>query len=410
MDLRNTLSQLGELAAWQTVPELVKTRYKEAADIQKSIRKVMSKLPPLMPGYGYVYWNPEEKTAWIVCGDSDTEQDIQKWHNALKAIPGVMNVKSEAEYGPYNDPDWIRIKRASALSWVNAPYQLAGRMTGGPSPMSNALVSGLLGAGAGYLGGTLLEHVLPREYVDEGKLRGTLAMLGGGAGAAMHIPQAFANAGINQKATGAPHWLRSIFGGNQYQQMSPHEMDWRNNYLGGQKQAAWQCMRAVTSHLPDPPTEILAAAFEFVKTASIDSGLMGSNGVQLKPVAVDAFNNAIWNDVHNGMNSSQANPYGTRSHYSDNSDDFHTPPANAAAACGLVSGIQQMYGNPPTLSPVHFIRGLASAGVDLATAHVAGGVLGALGGLSPAAQRQLQQMGVWSGMIRGVTGSVLGLR
>ena len=125
---------------------------------------------------------------------------------------------------------------------------------------------------------------------------------------------------------------------------------------------------------------------------------------------MDAFNNAIWNDVHNGLRSSQSNPYGTRSPYDDNSAGFHTPPVTAAAVTGLVSGIQQMYGNASLLSPRHFVSGLANAGLDMATARVAGGVLGALGGLTPDAQQKLQQMGLWSGMLRGVAGSVLGMR
>lgn len=35
------------------------------------------------------------------------------------------------------------------------------------------------------------------------------------------------------------------------------------------------------------------------------------------------------------------------------------------------------------LSPMHFVRGLATAGVDLATANIVGVALGALGGLTP---------------------------
>ncbi len=398
----------GELAAWQQVPELVKVRYKAASAVQRSIAKVVKHLPALYdPGYGHVFWNPDTKTAWIVFGDGDDEQTIQKWHNAVKGIPGVRNVRTEAEYGPYRDPEWIRIKRASALSWLNTPYQAAGALTGGPSPMSNAIVSGLLGAGAGYTAGALAENLLPAEYVERGQLRKNLAMLGGAGGAAMHIPQAVTNASINQKATGKPHWLRSTFMGDQHQQMSPREGDWRNHYLGGQKQA-WAEMAEVCSQLPQPNSLFMRSAEQFVKNA-MSGGMLGSNGVPLKPVPVDAFNNAIWNDVHNGANSSQSNMYGTRSPYSDNSDGFHTPPVNAAAAAGLVSGIQQMYGNAPLLSPQHFISGLANAGLDMATARIAGGVLGVLGGLTPQAQQKLQQMGLWSGMIRGVTGSVLGL-
>lgn len=396
------IEKQGEVLAWQQVPSLVASRYKEAAAVQRSLRKVMKHLPVADPGYGHVYWNPDTKTAWAVLSDGDDNSVHQKWHNALKAIPGVRNVRTEAEYGPHGDADWIRIKSSAALSWLNAPYQAAGALTGGPSPMSNALVTGLLGAGLGYGGGMLAENLLPEEYVERGRLRKNLALLGGLGGAALHAPQAFANAGINRNATGKSHWMRSTMLGDKYQQMAPHELDWRDNYMRGHVKRSWDMMRAVCSLLPDPNPLFVASSRGFVKEAfALGGGAFGSQGVPLQPVPVDAFNRAIWNDVHNGMSSSRASsPYGTNS----------TSPVHAAAATGLVSGVQQMYGNPSLLSPRHFVSGLASAGVDLATARVAGGVLGALGGLTPNAQKKIQDMGLWSGMIRGVTGSVLGLR
>ena len=408
-NLLNRIARFGEVANWQQVPELVRVRYKEASQIQRTIAKIVKHLPRESPDYGYVFWNPETKGVWAVLSDSDNQQTHQKWHNALKAIHGVQSVRTEAEYGPHRDPTWIRIKQAAALSWLNLPYRAAGALTGGPSPLSNSLVSGLLGAGAGYTAGALAENLLPADYVEPGTLRRNLAVVGGIGGAAVHIPQAVANSSINQKATGKPAWLRSILGNDQQQQLSPNEFDWRNHYLGGQKQAGWQAMQADCAQLPPPSDLFRRASQEFVKLA-YSSGYDGSGGVDIKAVPVDAFNQAIWNDVHNGLESSQANMYGTRSPYGDNTTELHTPAVNAAAATGLVTGIQQMYGNPSLLSPQHFISGLANAGIDMATARVAGGVLGALGGLTPAAQRQLQTMGLWSGMIRGVTGSVLGLR
>lgn len=397
----------GEILIWQQVPELVKVRYKEAADIKRTISRIAKHLPS-QPDYGTVFWHPESKAVWVVLGDSDTQQTHQRWSNAMRAINGVQSVRTEAEYGPYRDPSWIRVKESAALSWLNLPYRAAGSITGGPSPLSNALVSSLLGAGTGYAAGTIAENLLPQKLVERGTLRRNLAMLGGAGGAALHVPEFVANVGINQKATGQQHLLRSMLG-EQYQQMSPNELDWRNHYLGGQKQSMWKEMRDICAQLPTPSRRFLLSSELFTKFG-MQTGIAGTGSVPLQPVPVDSFNQAIWNDVHNGLQSSQANPYGTRSPYSDNSDGFHTPPVHAAAATGLVSGIQQMYGNASLLSPQHFISGLANAGVDVATARIAGGVLGALGGLTPDAQQTLQTMGLWSGLIRGVTGSVLGLR
>lgn len=400
--IADRLQKVGELELWRQVPDLVVERYKAAAAIQSAI----CHLPEDSGSFGQVFWQPETKTAWVAMAESDSEETTQQCRDLVRAAPGVVVVKTAVERCPSQPSDWILVKRSSALSWLSKPYGWAGIPSGGASPMSNALVSGLLGAGAGYLGGTIAENLMPEEYVERGKLRRLAAMVGGLGGAAVHIPQFTANVGMNREATGKPHWLRSAFMGTNHQNIAPHEPDWEQNFRQGQgpgqmKSGAWEAMLAVCGQLPQPPKLFLKAA--------AGTGAFGSPDAALRPVPVDSFNQAIWNDVHAGPRSSQSNRYGTRSPYSDNTDGFHTPPAHAAATTGLVSGIQQMYGNPSYLSPVHFIRGLAGAGVDLATAHAAGGVLGALGGLSPAGQRQLQDMGLWSGLIRGVTSSVLGL-
>ena len=403
-DVIKRMEKKGEIALWQSVPALVATRYKEAAAVQKKIRRVIKHLPS-MPGYGYCYWHPEKKTVWVVLGDSDDDHVHQKWHNAVKAISGVRNVTSESEVGPPRDSldEWIQIKSASALNWLNKPYELAGLPSSGPSPMSNALVSGLLGAGLGYGGGWLAEQLAPEEYVERGRLRKNLAIAGGLAGASMHIPQGLANMSLNRDATGKGKPLRSFFGGDSYQNVTPQTQR-TYDFQRGLGKTAMCAMREKCSTLPTAHPVFIQAAQDFVKQA------IGTGAFGLKPIPVDAFNNAIWNDVHNGPNSSQSNPYGTRDPYADNSQNLHTPPVHAAAAAGLVSGVQQMYGNNPLLAPRHFVSGLANAGLDMATARVAGGVLGALGGLTPPAQKKLQDIGVWSGMIRGVTGSVFGLR
>lgn len=379
-----------EVNAWRQVPGMVASRIKQASDIQRQVRSVISTLPSLASGYGMVYWNPDTKVLWLNVGDSDETDDILAWTEALGKIDGVSAVQAEAEVSP--PADWIRIKKAAALEWLNTPYQLAGKLTGGPSPLSNAVVSGLLGSGAGYTIGTAAESLLPEQYFERGKLRKNLAAIGGVGGAMMHAPAALANMSINSKATGSPHILRSIMGGDALQEMSPEELDWRNHFYGNATKLP-QLTSMLQSRLPEKQAANISAASLATK-AAFDTGVGGTASVPLHPVPVDEFNNAIWNDVDNHNRS----PYAG------------TPPANAAAAVGIVTGIQQMAGNPPLLSPKHFINGLVNAGLDAATATVAGGILGTLGGLKPDAQRQLQQMGVWGGMIRGVTGSVLGLR
>lgn len=379
---------------WWTVPLRVQALYKQGSAMQKQVKDLAKYLPEFKRGYGYVYWNPDRKSLWLVTSDSDTPTAVARWVAALKALPDVETVRAEAEYFPDAGENWVKV--AGAFRTLDMPYQWMGRATGGASPLTNSIVSGLLGGTLGYAAGTAAEHLMPEQYVERGRLRKTLAGLGAAGGALAHIPQWIANASINREATGKPHWLRSLMLGDDYQQLAPHELQHLQDLGAFQKRS--DILRKTAAEI-----NTLCG----VKTA--DSGIRGTAAVPLRPVPVDSFNRAIWNDVHNGANSSQANQYGTRSVYSDNSEQFGTPPAHAAAAAGLVSGIQQMYGKPSLLSPRHFIHGLAAAGLDTAAATVAGGILGALGGMTPAAQRQLQQMGAWGGLIRGVTGTALGL-
>lgn len=382
----------GEIALWQAVPSLVATRYKEASHLRRSVKKLTKYLPLTNKSYGQVYWNPENASMAVVLAPEESEQTHQKWHNTLRAIRGVQSVQTLPGHGVSDQPNWVQIKTADALEWMRKPYQMAGKLTGGPSPMSNALVSALLGAGLGYGGGVVAEQFLPDRYFNKGRLRRNLAMMGAAGGAAAHLPTGLANMALNRRATGSSQPFKSFFGSEAAQSISPEDLNWPNEF--------------------DKTTnrKYVQACVKFAEQMFPDTGYNGSRSVPLRPVPVDAFNQAIWNDVHNGARSSQSNVYGTRRHDARPGDPMHTPPVHAAAATGLVSGVQQMYGNPSMLSPKHFVNGLAAAGVDATTARVAGGVLGAMGGLKPEAQQALQRAGVWSGMIRGVTGSVLGLR
>lgn len=402
-----------EAVIWQRTPVLVAQRYKQAASVQAEVKKRIRDLPIADPGYGYVYWHPQKHSLWAVLSDSDETETYDQWQKALEGIPGVDKVIMEAEVGPPRESreDWIHIKRANVMRAINKPYEWAGKLTGGPSPLSNAVVSSLLGGGMGYAAGTAAEKLLPSSQFEEGKLRKSMARLGAFGGAALHAPQWLANAAVNRHSTGKSHWLRSLALGDKYQHLAPHENALRNNLhatgplSGHEKQFA--AARAGLAGLPELPEDYTKQAAKFVK-AAYGSGFGGSESVALRPVPVDAFNRAIWNDVHNGRRSSQSNPYGTRSPFGGNDTPFTSPP-EAAAATGIVEGVRQMYGGRSMLSPAHFIRGLAAAGVDGATATVAGGVLGVLGGLKPEAQKSLQRAGIWGGLIRGVTGSLLGM-
>lgn len=427
--------QTVKLAQWQQVPGLVRERYKIAADIQQKIKKLLPHLKAKCegdPGYGYVFWNPDTKTVVAILSDGDGQHVHQAWHNALKTIPGIEKVETVAESHPGDAKDCIRIKAANGpLAWLNKPYDVAGAMTGGPSPLSNALVGSLLGGGAGYLGGAVAEQFIPKRYLERGRLRKVLGLAGAGLGAVPGIWEGFANHHnanqayqIGQQAPtqdesaffqpgppppSAPNepmsaWRAAITPTNKMP-LNPAAQQGSDLLAAGHIKGAGDALREARLGLtgcPEPSPLFLKAAMGYAGAYSTGIG-------DVRPIPMDAFNQAIWNDVSKGVGSARNNPYGTKSPWGDDSQSLHTPPAIGAAAAGLVSGVGASYGNPSALTPKHFVNGLAAAGVDMLTARMAGGVLGALGGLTPAAQSQLQDMGLWSGLIRGVTSSVLGI-
>ncbi len=340
-----------DMKLWRQVPQRVAAMMKVAGDVKAQVQKAMMDLDVADPGYGTVYWHPKRNNLWAVLSDSDEQDTHDAWWAALSKIPGINKVITESEVGPSGEhaDEWIRIKKAQFSKYATLnPFALAGKPFGGPTALTNTITGALIGGGLGYGGGKLMEMLSPEKYVERGRLSKNLALAGAVLGGMPGMLQGAGNAGINSRA-GDPRLYRSFMQPSEAQKVAPNETALRKHILG--KEAA--------------------------------AGMSGFGDDRLGTINVDRFNNVIWHD-----------PY--------------SPPAVNAAAAGIVSGVQQQYGGASVLTPRHFIKGLAAAGVDYATATVAGGVLGALGGLKPEAQQTLQQMGLWSGLIRGSIGSILG--
>ena len=285
----------------------------------------------------------------------------------LYRVGTTPNTDKIAEYIEVRDiektsPDWdieILIKR-SALSYVAPVFDTANALLGGRTPLSNGIVSGLMLGGLGYGAGTLAENLFPERYMQRGKLRRSLGMLGAAGGLGIGLNNAYATS----QRTGRG-FLQSLITPN-------------------------------TTKVPiQTPDGVKFGGYVHdygQQQIQSDSGYTGipNAGLFAPTISVPQFNNAAWNDVQRGLYTG-----GTQ----------FTPPVYAAAATGLMSGISAAQ-RSPIIRPVDVIRGIASAGVGLATANVAGRALSALAGLTPEGQNKLQDMGLWGGMMHAIVPAI----
>lgn len=269
-----------------------------------------------------------------------------------------------------NDQTWVYVKKADFPAWrVLHPITQAMNLAPaawnkplgefGTSPLASMLTSGLLGGGLGYMGGALAEHLLPEDIIERGKLRKTTAILGALAGAAP--PAYLGTVGMRLNASeGKNPWKAWI---------EP------NTFFGAQKKAIHSAYEHIKTLSDESAEEIVKQAFDENLN---DAGLM-----HLPFIPVDAFNRTVMMD-----------PYATL-------------PLQIATA-GLTEAANQAKGNTGIISPYDIARIGVGMGAGLSQAYLGGKVLGALAGLTPQAQKTLQQAGMFAGALKAVVPGLFG--
>lgn len=313
------------LQEWQAVPSRVSELLPQAMQLQQAYFKIAAETGDLAG----------TDATW------DTVDDVLVFYRPKPLSKlAVDNGRCVVLRARTTAPDWDReiLIKSAAIPGVSHVFDFGNKMLGGPTPLSNAIVSGLMLGGLGYGAGALAENMFPERYLERGRLRKNLGLLGVGAGGLLGLNNAYA---ISKTRPDIGFW-KSWVTPNTASTLSP-----------GEKVGFMQ--------------------FE-------DSRLYSPT------VSVPQFNQAAWQDVQRGM-------------YTGNSQ--FTPPAYAAATTGLMSGISTAQ-RSPIIRPVDVIRGIASAGVGLATANIAGRALSAMAGLTPAGQEKLQDMGLWGGMMHAI--------
>lgn len=272
------------------------------------------------------------------------------------------------------------ILKQAAVPGLSHTYNLLNRVpTIKPTPLSNALASGVLLSGLGYGTGALVENLFPEHLVARKKLRKNLALAGAaaglgwgavrGAGTAAKTRQGFLKSMVTPNDTPVKEYPGAVKAGNFY----------------GTSPGGFSLNPYGRDHLRGP----LTTADRMRQSRPY--GVQETANLYTPSVSVSNFNNTTWRDAQR--------------HMATGSNNFTTPHA-AAVTTGLMSGIGAA-NRSSVVRPSDVIRGLASAGVGLATAHVAGRALSALGGLTPAGQQKLHSLGLWGGMLNSVVSPLL---
>lgn len=349
-----------KVAEWEAVPESVQSLYLRVFPIGTKLAAMSQECP--MPQGAAVAFDPARDCLHVIGGECDTARMQEK----LASI-GVRQVVTAHTMPEAHDLVLIKTANDGYLAPVANGLAAVQRPFGGPSPLTSAIVGGLLGGGLGYGGGWLLEKLLPEKQFAPGRLSKVLAGVGAGVGA---MPGA---------------WWGTL----------KHRSDPRNPGQTFEDQGAgW------TSSYPFRPEDYDKSA-EFRKEANLQNRV---GALFMPTIPVDAFNKAVWNDVHQSPN-----PFGTKSPWGDNSQPLSTPPPVAAAASGIVAGASAARGGSSNVSIWDVARaGAVGGGKGLLAGLVGAKVIGAIAGLRPEYQRKIWQTGAAAGALTNAMNVVFG--
>jgi hypothetical protein len=326
---------------WQAVPERVAALLPLAVQVKAAHEQAALKAGIL--AITAATWSPELNAITLY---SAQQLDKQAYDIYEHEIYDGDRCLASVSYNQIQ-PDWneeILVKVGSLVPGLPTVWNTGNAMLGGPTPLSNGLMTGLLAGGLGYGAGTLAEQFFPERYLERGKLRRTLGLMGALSGVGVAGLNSYANAKALRTSM-----LRGLLTNNKTPVVYPYQ-------------------------------------------EKMTKKSFANNPLFAPTVSVPQFNSAAWQDVNMGMYRGFQN---------------HTPPQFAAATTGLMSGISTNM-RSPIIRPVDVINGIASAGVGLATATIAGKALSAMAGLTPAGQAKLQDMGLWGGMMHAVVPSLFG--
>lgn len=383
---------------WSQVFPRARALFCKHAEAAAELLEVSKSLP--QAGFLDLWRKDCDDFVQLKLGSAGRSEDQARWRAALEPYCDHLEVRAE-DSNPDKDDEWVRlafdvppelpgqVKEAYSSAMRNLGEvggYLPGGWTdsiGGPTPLSGMLASGMIGAGLGYGTGWVGEQLLPRAW-RKGKLRRTLAMMGGLAGA---VPGAWMMADNLHKGrnfnsgalTNYPNTSETLHYLPQLEDGSPNP-DYDPNIPG----------------VPLDYKQVAAAAEgevpEIWKQAASRTGfeLEAADFYPPPIIPVDAFNQRIYQDPFVASRLS--------------------PPMQAAASGLLEAAYQARGGGPRLIGPADIARISAGMGSGYLAGAIVGKALGALMGMPEPAQDRLRQTGLWAGVVANLVPLAFGAR
>lgn len=353
---------IAHILQWRSVPEIAIDLSEKSASLALAVRKAINELP--QDGFMDLWYSPAEKKFQLNVGDWIDEVVLDRWKSTLKSF--ASNVEVLDESGGPDGSGYTKIaerplaarcfteKRAVSPT-MSTIAQLTGMkkglIPGTPNALIGSLTGGLLGAGLGYGAGWVGEKVLPEKW-RRGRLRRTLAMIGGLAGATPGIIGMYSN-------------YRS---GRPFFRNAPEPTTAADDVTN---LSATQLHQRGLS--PDPDAYKTWDNQYYSKASSFT----GWDGGAFPEIDVPAFTRDVWNDP------------------------FLSPKTQAATA-GLVQGASAISGGIRTVSPLDVAKMTAGMGTGYLSGAIVGKVLGALTGMPSETQQKLRNAGTWAGIVSNI--------
>jgi hypothetical protein len=370
---------------WRNVPNLIKHYAKEASASFAFIKTNYEKLPYTEEGYGNIWFNPETQGLFFNLGKTKDLMKLAAWKNVIQNTPGIEYMEYSWDEEPNGNQPWVPLKplRLAGLfeklseevyspNYVKSDAELKNEpvpeQPHNPGTQPFRFLSQISGHAPGTIS-SLLGGPSPLSATIAGGLLG--AGLGYGTGTLLEniLPNKYIEKGKLRKTLG-------LAGGGIG--LAPGILWGAANYQNGQPLTGELVKDALDKLIPEECRELN----EMFKAA-----------LEETPATAGAFDIAINTNRFNDVLWSPTDPY--------------TPPALRAATSGLVEAAGEHRGSP-WITPMDIAKIALGAGSGLTSGLFVGKTLGALAGLTPAAQETLQQIGVWTGVLKSTVPMVFG--